>query len=80
MLELDSAWGYRASRCQRENRDLTAAESDALDAATVLLETVLACRDGTGQWRDLDGIETKLNADFKAIKKRRNSTTQGTQK
>jgi hypothetical protein len=69
VIELDRAWGWRASQCQRENRDLTAAESDALDAATVLLETVLACRDGAGQWRDLDGIEAKLNADFKAIKK-----------
>jgi hypothetical protein len=70
VLELDKAWGYRASQCQREMRDLTTPEADALDAATELLKMVWACYDGPGAaWLDLTEILQALDADYLAMLK-----------
>jgi hypothetical protein len=67
-IEIERAWTNTARRCQREKRDLTAPEVDALDGAAQFLETVTACYNGPGEtWLDLGALNSQLDADFRAM-------------
>jgi hypothetical protein len=75
VLDLEIAWTEAARQCQKEKRDLTEVEADALGAAAALLNHVWACYDGPGAaWLDLGALNSQLDADLKAMHQKQRAT------
>lgn len=70
-VQLKKEWTGAARRCQSEQRDLTAPEKSALDAAAEMLETVWGSYNGPGEmWLDLVALNRQLDSEIKAVNQR----------